>query len=105
MYAASGRGGRRAKVKSFHRSRVHPERRTEKELTQIGSSTIDVAADQICIVLFELVWRHEATPDNQIFETWSEALDLFFDLRRHIGCRAVWHMAIAPKCMLTFGSA
>src|SRR5262245_18074123 len=105
MYAASGRGGRGAKVKSFHRSRVHPERRPEKELPQVGSSTIDVAADQICVVLFELAWPHEATSDNQIFEIRGETLDLIFDLRCQIGCRAVWHVAIAPKCMLTFGSA
>src|SRR5262245_12843623 len=105
MHAASGRGGRRAKVKSLYGSRVHLERRSEKELAQVGSSTIDVAADQICIVLFDLVWRHEATPDNQIFETWGETLDLIFDLCRPIRCRAVWHVAIAPKCMLTFESA
>src|SRR5262245_28040535 len=105
MHAASGRGGRRAKVKSLYGSRVHPERRSEKELTQVGSSTIDVAADQICIVLFELVWRHEATPDDQIFKARGETLDLILDLHRHIGCRAVWHVAIAPKGMLTFGSA
>ena len=105
MHAASGRGGRRAKVKSLYGSRVHLERRSEKELPQVGNSTIDVAADQICVVLFELVWRHKATPDNQIFETWGEALDLIFDLRRHIGCRTMWHVTIAPKCMLTFRRA
>src|SRR5262249_40889912 len=104
MYAASGRGGRRAKVKSFHRSRVHSERRSEKELPQIGCSTIDVAADQICVVLLKLAWRHEATPDNEIFKTPGETLNLIFDLHRHIGCRAMWHVAIAPKCMLTFRS-
>src|SRR5215510_8627547 len=104
MHAASGRGGRRAKVKSLYGSRVHLERRSEKELTQVGSSTIDVAADQVCIVLFELVWRHKATPDNQIFETWGVALELIFVLHRHIGCRAAWHVAIDPQWMSTVGS-
>src|SRR5262249_32607236 len=104
MHAASGRGGRRAKVKSLYGSRVHLERRSEKELTQVGCSTIEAAADQFCILFFELFGRHKAPPKNKIFKPWGETLDLIFDLHRHIGCRAVWHVAIAPKCMLTFRS-
>src|SRR5262247_2573594 len=105
MHTASGRGGRGAKVKSLYGSPVHPERRPEKELPQIGSSAIDVAADQISVALFELAWRHEATPDDQLFKTRGETLDLIFDLHRHIGCRAVWYVAIAPKCMPACRSA
>src|SRR5262245_44294144 len=105
MHTASGRGGRGAKIKSLYGSRVHLERRPEKELPQIGSAAIDVAADQICVVLFEFVWRHEATPNNQVFKTRGEALDLIFDLHRHIGCRTMRHVTIAPKRVLTFRSA
>src|SRR5262249_4424525 len=44
---------------------------------------------------------HCGARDNAITKTWSESLDLRFDLIRHIRIAVEWNMAVRPKRVLT----
>src|SRR5262245_36112815 len=83
MHTSARRCGRRTDVESFDRRRVEPERGPQKELTQVLSPPVDVAAYQIGVASFEFGRRHDSAREHTVAESGRESLDLIFNPFRY----------------------
>src|SRR5690606_27405328 len=98
VYAAAGRRGAGAEeeARNGRAIRVDPGDRTVKVLQQVLGAAVDVAADIVGIVAGQLGRRIGVAGQNGVAKAGSVALDLCFDGRRHVGGRAVGHVAVSP---------
>src|SRR5207244_13582714 len=81
------------------------QNRTGEELAQIGSTSVNVAANQIRVLLFNLLAIHRMAEENAFAKAGSEAFDLLFDALGHIERGTVGNVAVSPSRMLAFWSA
>src|SRR5579875_2889202 len=71
-----------------------------KKLKEISRTAINIAADIVGIIGFQLRgWGH-VPGQNARTETWRETLDLLLDTLCHVKAAAVRHVAIGPHGLL-----
>ncbi len=66
------------------------------ELTHVGDSSIDIAADVVGVVIVHRLGVHRVAGDDPISEARCESLDLRFDAVGHLDSRAVWYVTVGP---------
>jgi hypothetical protein len=72
----------------------------DEELSQVGNPTIDVAADVVGVMAFDVGGCHDMTSEDPRREAGGESLDLRLDPLAHVDRRSVGDMAIGPTDML-----
>src|SRR2546425_4713281 len=86
----------RAEVQSFFGSGVEPTRRSCEELPQILNASIDIATDEISVVLLQRQRREHATCEHQGTKAGCESLNLRLNTLGHINSRSVRDMTVRP---------
>src|SRR5262249_6799710 len=101
--AAPRRSGRRTQINTAHRRPIWNETQNwpNNQLTQIRRAAVDIATGQIRIRSFKINRAHFVTRENAVAKPGSEALDLRFDLCRHVDLTPERHMRVSPEDVLS----
>src|SRR6202011_6423057 len=100
MHSAGWWRRRRAEVELPVRRGVQAPSGADEELAQVGDPAIDVAADAVGIVAFEVGRAHDVTSEDTRREAGGESLDLRLDPLAHVHRRSIGDMAISPTDVL-----
>src|SRR5258708_34867903 len=107
MNTPARRRRRRTDIDPFGRGPVRrsPESRPGEQLPKIYYSTVDVPADIIRVIIFQLSGVHHMPGQDTIPETGGKPLHLFLYYLRHIFRRTIGHMTIGPTRMFALRRA
>ena len=100
MNASAGRSGGRADVDIARRSGVAAPGRPKQRLTKVERSPTDIAAHKIRVHGLKIGGREDASRQNAVAETRSEAFNLIFEFFEHVYFGTVGHVTIRPGRVL-----
>ena len=77
----------------------------EEELAEVDGAARDVAADKVCVHIFEGAWRKNPASENAIAKAGGETFDLGFEHWQHVYRGAIGHVTVGPSNVFPRGSA
>src|ERR1035438_5176006 len=105
MDSAAGRGGGTAEVQSGEGRTIEAPGGAEEELADIERAAIEIAADEVGIVVFHGGGAENVAAQDALPEAGGEALHLGLNGIGHVRRGRVGQVAVGPGGMLSLGSA